>query len=171
MGPGDSSCSHTCFCLQHQSSESPLSLECQQHLVHVGIFSNDSDFFTIDNICVSKLFYLLSLPLSSTTLSHYLIGQSWPGNVKVLALAAWIPGGEALSTPFLLLGVLLWMLADASCTPCPLGVIQCLSSLMLQALYIYLTHLHSLGCGEETGIITAILQIEKLGRRAGTACR
>lgn len=48
-------------------------------LAHVGIFSDDSDFFcTTDNICVSKLFYLPSLPLSSITLSHYLGGLLGP---------------------------------------------------------------------------------------------
>lgn len=67
---GSHSCSHTCFCLQHQSSESPVSPECQKHVAHVGMFSDDSDFSTIDNICVSKLFYLPSLPLSSTTLTR-----------------------------------------------------------------------------------------------------
>lgn len=53
------------------SSESAFSLECRAHLAHVGIFSDDSNFFSArDNICVSKLFYLPSLPLSSTTQSH-----------------------------------------------------------------------------------------------------
>lgn len=41
---------------------------------------------------------------------------------------------------------------------------------MLQALYIYLTHLHTQWSGEETGIIITTLQIEKLGHRAGAVC-
>ena len=40
---------------------------------------------------------------------------------------------------------------------------------MLQALHIYLTHLYTLRHGDGTGIITAILQREKLGHGAGAA--
>ena len=79
--------SHTCSCLQHQPSESRLSLECWKHLAHVGIFSDDSDFFCVtDNICVSKRFYLPCLPLSSSMSSH-----DWPQSPPLvsLVLASW----------------------------------------------------------------------------------
>lgn len=51
-------------CLQPPHSELPLSLGTW------GMVSDDSDFSIVDNICVSKLFYLPTLPLTLTTLSH-----------------------------------------------------------------------------------------------------
>lgn len=64
---GAPSGSQTCF----GPSESPFPLECRMRLAHVGIFSDDSNCLSArDNICVSTLFYLPSLPLASTTRSH-----------------------------------------------------------------------------------------------------